>query len=209
VVEGAAGGVEVITLETPEPTPEHTPEHTMVQLLRRNATLFQAVFALLWALRFTLAAGVPEVPIIVAIAGAAAVRMAFRATPGPKARDAFRTAQGRRFLQPVTRLTIVQIVASIVLPAAAGALGAQDWVMPIVAMTIGLFLIGFSRSLRIPAVAMIGAVATVVPPCLPLVATGDALMALTASTMVAGLLTSMWFCALAARAGSRPSCRPR
>lgn len=173
----------------------------MVQLLRRNATLFQAVFALLWSLRFTLAVGVPEVPVVVAIIGAVAVRMAFRATHGPKAREVFRTAQGRRFLQPVTRLTIAQIVASIVLPGVVGALGAQDWVMPIVAVTIGLFLIVFSRSLPLPAVATIGGAATGVPICLPLAATGDALMALTASSMVVGLLTSTWYCALAARAG--------
>lgn len=174
----------------------------MVQLLRRNATVFQTVFALLWSVRFTLAVGVPEVPAVVAVVGAVAIRMAFTATHGPKAREVFRTTQGRRFLQPVTRLTIAQLVGSIVLPGAAGALGAQDWVMPIVAATIGLFLIVFSRSLRLPAVAIIGVAATVVPMCWPIVATGKTLMALTAATMVVGLLTSTWSCALATRADS-------
>ncbi len=184
--------------------PAHIPEHTLVQLLRRNATLFQAVFALLWSLRFTLAVGVPEVPVVVAIGVAVAVRIAFAATHGPKAREVFRTAQGRRFLQPVTRLTIAQLVASIVLPGAAGALGAQEWVIPIVALTIGLFLIVFSRSLRLPAVAIIGVAATVAPMCWPIVATGKTLTALTASTMTVALLTSTWYCALAARNGRRP-----
>ena len=70
MVEDTTGRVEVIALETPA----HIPEHTMVQLLRRNATLFQAVFALLWSLRFTLAVGVPEVPVVVAIIGDAAIQ---------------------------------------------------------------------------------------------------------------------------------------
>lgn len=181
-------------------TPANISEHTMVQLLRRNATLFQAVFALLWSLRLTLVVGVPEVPVVVAIVGAVVVRQAFRATNGHKAREVFRTAQGRRFLRPVTRLTVAQIIASIVLPGAAGVLGAQDWVMPIVAVTIGLFLIMFSRSLKLPAVATIGVAATGVAVFLPVVATGDALLALTASSMAVSLLTSAWYSALAARA---------
>lgn len=172
----------------------------MVQLLRRNATVFQTVFAALWAVRFTLAVGAPEVIAAVAVVGGLGVRAAFRATRGPRAREVFRTDEGKRFLRPVTWLTVAQIVGSIVLPGIAGALGAEDWVMPLVAVTIGLFLIGFARSLEVPVVARLGVAATVVPLVLPFVAGGDALLAWTAVSMMVALLAATWACARAARA---------
>jgi hypothetical protein len=172
----------------------------MVQLLRRNATIVQLVFALLWSVRLVSAVGAPEVPVAVLVAGAFAVRTAWRATRGGRAREVFRTAEGRRFLRPVTRITIAQIAASIVLPVIVGALGAEQWAIPLVAATIGLFLVGFGRSLEVRAVCRVGAAATAVPLGLPLVARGDALTALTATSMIAALLASAWWCALAARA---------
>ncbi len=174
-------------------------EQTMMHLLRRNAAVFQTAFALLWSVRFALVTGVPTIPVAAAIAGAVVVREAFRATQGLKAREVFRTTQGRSFMRPVTRLTIVQIVASIVLPAGAGAAGATDWVVPIVALTIGLFLIVFSPQLRLPIVGAIGALVTAASICLPFLTTGDALLALTSSSMTVGLFASAVSCALGAR----------
>lgn len=170
----------------------------LVQLLRRNATIFQTVFAVLWAVRFTLAVGAPEVIAVVALVGGLAVRSALRTTRGLRARDAFRTPEGRRFLRPVTWLTVAQLVGSVVLPGIAGAFGAEEWVMPLVAATIGLFLVGFARSLRIAAVAGIGAVATALALSLPLLLAGDALLAWTAVTMMIALLAASWACTLAA-----------
>ena len=181
-------------------TTSRTDEHTMVQLLRRNATVFMTVFAVLWALRFTLAVGAPEVIVAVALAGGLSIHAAFRATHGPRARDVFRTLEGKRFLRPVTWMTVAQITGSIVLPGIAGALDAQEWVMPLVAATIGLFFVGFARSLRVPTVARVGAAATVVPLTLPFLCSGDALLAWTAVTMMVALLTCAWASANAARA---------
>ncbi|MGB8859974.1 MAG: hypothetical protein WCC60_11995 [Ilumatobacteraceae bacterium] len=175
-------------------------QRTMVQLLRRNATVFQTVFAVLWSVRFTIAVGAPEVIVAVAVVGGLAVRAAFRATRGPRARDVFRTPPGKQFLRPVTWLTVAQIAGSVVLPGIAGAIGAEQWVMPLVAATIGLFLVGFARPLQVAAVARTGAAATVVPMVLPLVCTGDALLAWTAVSMMVALLTATWACALATRA---------
>ena len=172
---------------------------TMVQLLRRNATVVQVLFALLWSVRFVVAVGAPEVPVIVAVVGALSIRLTFRATRGPSAREVFRTPEGRRFLRPVTWLTIAQVAGSVVLPVIVGVLGAEEWVMPSVAVTIGMFLVGFSRSLRVRAVGHIGVAATVLSLSLPLVASGDALLALIATSMMAALLASTWCCALAAR----------
>lgn len=177
-----------------------TDRRTMVQLLRRNATVFQTVFAVLCAIRFTFAVGAPEVILAVALVGGSAVRAAYRATRGPRARDVFRTPVGKAFLRPVTWLTVAQIVGSIGLPVLAGAMDAQEWVMPLVAATIGLFLVGFARPLQVRAVGRIGAAATVVPLALPLMAEGDSLLAWTAVTMMVALLAATWACARAARA---------
>ena len=172
-----------------------TDRHTLVALLRRNAAVFQTVFALLWSLRFMAAAGVPEPPPVVAVAGVFVVRAAFRATRGLSARKSFRTAQGKQFVHPVTVLTMVQLAASVVLPAIAGAMGADEWAIPIVAATIGLFLFGFARSLELRMVRYIGAEATIVSLALPLLSRGGALVALTSANMTAALLVSAVCCA--------------
>lgn len=175
------------------------PHRVLVQLLRRNATVFQVAFAFLWSLRFVAAVGAPEVAVATAVVGGLAVRAAFRATSGPRARDAFRTNEGRRFLRPVTWLTVTQLAASVVLPVIAGAVGAERWAVPLVALTIGLFLIGFSRPLGVPAVATSGVLATVASLGLPFVTEGDALLAITSATMIVTLLASSWTCVRAAR----------
>lgn len=182
-------------VEPPAPT-----RHELVQLLRRNAVVFQVAFGLLWSLRLVAAVGAPEVALAAAVIGALAVRSVARATRGLRARDAFRTDAGRRFLRPATRLTLVQLAASVALPLVAGALGAAEWSLPLVAITIGLFLVAFGRHLDVGPVSRIGAVATLVCGALPLVANGSALLAATSAVMVATLLASGWWCAHAASA---------
>ena len=49
--------------------PQLVSHRTLVQLLRRNATVFLTVFTVLWAVRFTLAVGAPEVIGLVALVG--------------------------------------------------------------------------------------------------------------------------------------------
>jgi hypothetical protein len=184
----------VSTVVATRPAPLIVPHRTLVQLLRRNAVVFQVVFACLWSLRFVAALGVPEVAVATAVVGGFAVRASFRVTAGPRARDAFRTVEGRRFLRPVTWLTVIQLAASVVLPIITGVVGAAEWSLPLVALTIGLFLIGFSGSLEVPVVAVIGAVATVVSLGLPFVAAGGALVAATSASMILALLVSCWCC---------------
>ena len=202
MVAGERGG-EVTAVLAP-PVVGH---FTMVQLLRRNATVVQTLFAVFWSVRFTLAGGAPEVVAFVVVAGGLGARAAFHATRGPRAREVFRTPAGKRFLRPVTTLTLAQIAGSIVLPGIAGALGAAEWVMPLVAATIGLFLVGFARPLHVPAVRHIGVGATVVPLALPSMVGGDALRAWTSLSMAVALLGATWACARAASRDQR-SARP-
>ena len=180
-----------------------TDQRTLVQLLRRNAVVFQVVFAFLWSLRFMAVADVPELPLVVAVSGALVVRAAFRATRGLSARRSFRTAEGKQFLRSVTVMTLVQIAASVVLPAIAGAVGADEWAIPIVAVTIGLFLIGFARFVDVRMVGAVGVTATIVALALPLLATGDALVALTSANMIVALMVCAMGCVRVAAASRR------
>ena len=79
----------------------------------------------------------------------------------------------------------------------AGMLGLDDWGLPLVALTIGLFLVAFGRQLQLGAVRAIGALASVAVVVLPFVATGDALVEWVSAVMVASLTTSMVVCARA------------
>ncbi|MCE9621096.1 MAG: hypothetical protein K8R99_01990 [Actinomycetia bacterium] len=176
---------------------------TLVQLLRRNAVVIQVVFAVLWSLRFV--AAVDEAWGFVVVGGAIALglrhaRKVWLAVDGPRARDAFRSPEGRRFLRPVTRLTLWQIAASVVLPVVATLIGADQWQIPIVATTIGVFLVGFGRPLQIQKVSIIGVAATVASLALPVLMTGEALLATVAIAMVVSLLASAWSCAVAVTA---------
>ena len=175
------------------------PALRLERLLRRNAVVIQGVFALLWAVRLAVVSGPWEVPLIVAIAMVVASRRAFRSTIGLRARDEFRTPKGRAFLRPVTRLTLWQIAGSIILPIAGSAAGLDDWSVPLVALTIGLFLVGFGRTLQLTSVRVIGAVASVAVVVIPLLATGDARLAWTSVAMVCALSASAIVCARAAK----------
>lgn len=175
------------------------PALRLERLLRRNAVVIQGVFAVLWAVRLAVVAGPWEVPLLVAIGMFVASRRAFRSTVGLRARDEFRTPKGRAFLRPVTRLTLWQIAGSIVLPVAATAAGIDGWSAPLVALTIGLFLVGFGRTLQLTSVRVIGAAASVAVVLVPLVTTGDARVAWTSVAMVCALSSSAIVCARAAK----------
>jgi len=155
------------------------------------------VFALLWSVRLFAAGGPWEVLAVVAVVCVWATRRSFANTAGMRARDEFRTPRGKAFLRPVTRATVVQIGASIVLPVVAGMLGFEEWAVPLVALTIGLFLIAFASSLQLDLVKVLGIGASVASIALPFVTDGSTLVAWTSALMAATLTTSVWWCARA------------
>jgi hypothetical protein len=171
------------------------PARRLVRLLRRNAVAFQAVFAVLWSVRLAALAGPWEVPVVVAAYSVLATRSAFTNTAGLRARDEFRTPRGRAFLRPVTRISLWQIAASVALPLIAGALGFDAWAVPLVAVTIGLLLVGLAASLQLPAVRVIGALATIASVVLPFLVGGTTLAASVSAVMVVALVSAMWCCA--------------
>ena len=190
-------------------TVDQTVDHiTFVRLLRRNAAVFQAVFAVLWLVRLAFAgsaintgAGVIGVTLLAGgtFTVVTGTRLAWRRANdvGVRARDAFRTPAGRAFMRPVTVITLVQLAGSIVLPWIAAAAGATEWVVPLVAITIGLFLVAFATPLQVPRVRWAGVVATIVPALVPLVAHGAAAVVAVSATLGAALIASVWWCAVA------------
>lgn len=198
----------MITTSTPATaTSASTEDAALVTLLRRNAAIFQVVFATFWFLRLALVAtsaigwAVFVTGTATALTGATAAR---HNAIGLRARDAFRTARGRVFLRPVTIISTTQLIASIVLPWLAAAAGATEWVAPLVAITIGLFLVAFATPLRVPPIRVIGVIATVVPAVLPLLMNSDALVLAVAATLGTALTCSVWLCARAAAADPLP-----
>jgi hypothetical protein len=172
------------------------------QLLRRNAVAIQGAFATLWGLRLAGLVGAWEVPIAVAIVSIVIARRAFRATAPSRARDEFRTAEGRAFMRPIAMMTVVQIVASILLPAIGEMLGRRDLALTIVALTITVFFWFFAVPLQIPAVRRLAAAATIAVVVVPLIARDDALNASVSAVMSAWLLVSAGLCESAARSDS-------
>ena len=69
----------------------------------------------------------------------------------------------------------------------------------VVALTIGLFLVGFGRTLQLTSVRVIGAVSSVAVLVVPFVATGDARVAWTSVAMVGALTASAIVCARATK----------
>jgi hypothetical protein len=187
------------TLQLDAPWDYSRPALRLERLLRRNAAVIQGVFAVLWGVRLAVVAGPWEVPIVVAIAMTMAARRAFRSTTGLRARDEFRTPKGRAFLRPVTRITTWQICASVVLPLAATAIGLDGWAVPLVALTIGVFLVAFGPTLQLASVRVIGTIASIACLAVPLVTSGEARLAWTSVAMVCALSASAIVCARAAR----------
>lgn len=171
----------------------------LVRLLRRNAVVFQAAFALLWSVRLGVATGRWAAPLAVALIAAMSLRRAFSATSGLRARDEFRTARGRALLRPVTRLSILQLAASVVLPIAAAVAGAGQWALPLVGITIGVFLVGFGPLLQLTTVRWIGWLLTAGCVAIPLVTTGHTLTALVAAVTTVAVTLSMVWCAATSR----------
>lgn len=184
----------MITVLAPDLDPYRSSNHDLVALLRRNATVIQAAFATFWSVRLA-AAGEPwEIPIGVALVGYLAGRAAFRSTRALRARTALRTERGRQFLRPVTRATVVQLVASGLLPVAASGVGRAHWSLPLVAASIGAFLIVFGRQLRLPAVSIVGWVYTGAALAIPMVVNRADVTTAVSALSAAALMASTVIC---------------
>jgi hypothetical protein len=178
-------------------------DRDLIALLRRNATVIQAAFATLWAVRLAATGGPWEIPIGVGLVGYLAGRAAFTATNGMRGRELLRTDRAKQFLRPVTRATVAQLVASGLLPIVASAIGAAPWSLPLIAASIGAFLIVFGRQLHVPPVTFIGVGYTVTALVVPLVVDRENIAATTSALSAAALLASTVVCSRRAGASLR------
>ena len=187
-----------MSLTHARPEQQATSRAVLVALLRRNAALIQGVFAVLWSIRLALLSGPWELPVVVAAVAFVVTRRAFRSTAPFRARDEFRTPPGRRFLRPVTIMTLIQIAASVVLPAFGKVRGRDDLSLAIVAVTIGVFLMFFAVPLQLTVVRWIGLAYTIAVVGLALFTHGHTLNAWVSTTSAAALLACTLCCAAAA-----------
>jgi hypothetical protein len=85
---------------------------------------------------------------------------------------------GRRALsieRNVTIATIVQLVASFAVPVAVGVAGYGDWVLPSIAMTIGLLLLDLDYLVHLPRYRWAGGALVLGPIMCAVVFSGDAI----------------------------------
>ena len=153
----------------------------------RVGGFIQAAFAALWLLRGGHAIGGGVAAVLIAGFGVMVIAVfsyAIRATAGIAPRP--KGPEAKRIERDVTLATVLQLVASFVLPFAVIAAGHSDWVLPSVAITIGPLLLWLDRRVGIPRYRPVGWALIVGPLILVCLMSGTALIATTG--IAAGVL---------------------
>jgi len=167
--------------------PELNPTVAWSRRLLRIGGFIQLAFAAFWLVRGSLnisgGAGVALAVMFgaatIAVAGYG-VRVTAGTAPRPTSPDA------KRIERSVTIATIIELIASFVLPVIAISTGHSDWVLPSIAITIGPMMLWFDHLVHIPRYRAVGWALTVGPVLLVATMSGSALAATTGIT--AGLL---------------------
>jgi hypothetical protein len=151
----------------------------------RIGSEIQLAFAVLWAVRGTLATGWPgRLPLALALAAGIAAVAAWGvvATRGLAPRP--RGTSARQLERGITIATIAQLAASCVLPVILSAAGRADLTVTAVAITIGILLLWLRATLATPGHLVAGVLLIAVPGALALFLAGSSL------TAAAGLATA-------------------
>ena len=166
---------------------ELSPVAAWSQRVRKVGGFIQLAFAAFWLVRGALNLGGGTGT---ALAGAAVVVVAavlvygIRVTAGTGRRPA--SPKRKRIERSVTIATIIELVASFVLPVIVIAAGHSDWVLPSIAITIGPLLLWLDHLVHIPRYRPVGWALTVGPVILVATMSGSALAATTG--IAAGVL---------------------
>jgi hypothetical protein len=126
----------------------------------RISSLCEIGFGSLWpanALRPHFAAAGP----IVLLIGAAGLALSIRATRGTAPRPS--GAHARALERKITIASVIQVVASVVLPVALVATGHGDLIMPVVIVTVGALFVWLYRLLHVPRLGALGSALIVIP----------------------------------------------
>jgi hypothetical protein len=191
-----------------EVPPPPTAVEAWSRRLRRVGGLIQLAFATFWLLRGALTlAG--QAGLALAVGGAATaitvtgygLRVSAGVAPNPTGADA------RRIGRAVTVCTVVQLIASFAAPVLVTAAGHPEWVLPSVAITIGLQLLWFGHRLEVPRYRLVGWALTLGPAAAPLALSGRGLAA-TVSISAGALLLITAVAGFRDLARLRPPSRP-
>ncbi len=164
-----------------------TPTAAWSRRVRWIGGLIQAAFAGFWLVRGSAVIGGGVAGMLIAVFGATVIGVfvyAIRASAGTAPRP--NGQEAKRIERAVTVATVVQLVASFVLPVVVIAAGHSDWVLPSIAITIGPLLLWLNRRVQIPRYRPVGWVLIVGPLILVAVMSGTPLIATTG--IAAGLL---------------------
>jgi hypothetical protein len=159
---------------------EVSPAVAWSQRIRRVGGYIQLAFAAFWLVRGASSVGgragtaLTGGAVVVAVA---VLIYALRVTAGTGRRPA--GPEAKRIERSVTAATVVELVASFVLPVVVIAAGHRDWVLPSIAVTIGPLLLRLDHLVGIPRYRAVGWGLTIGPVALVAALSGTALEATT------------------------------
>ncbi len=166
-----------------------TPTVAWSRRVRRIGGFIQLAFAAFWLLRgshnLTGEVGLAMYGVS-AVAAVAVAVYGVRVTAGVAPRPT--GPEARRIERAVTIATVIQLVASFVVPVLVIAAGKPDWVLPSIAITIGPLLLWLDRRVHIPRYRPVGWLLIVGPVLLAATMSGASLAATTGITAGALLL---------------------
>ncbi|MDQ1681481.1 MAG: hypothetical protein QOH99_22 [Frankiaceae bacterium] len=172
---------------TVAPTTELSPAAAWSRRVRRIGGLTQLAFSAFWLVRGGLSVGGATGGVIAGVSALGVIMVlsyAIRVTSGGAPRPS--GLEAARIERSVTVATVIELVASLVLPVLVIAAGHSDWVLPSIAITIGPLLLWLDHLVDIPRYRPAGWALTIVPILLIATMSGTALAATTG--IGAGLL---------------------
>jgi len=195
------------TTESPTEA-ELSPAVAWSRRVRRVGGFIQLAFAAFWLLRGALSVGGGSGAALTGVAAVAAVAVliyAIRVTAGTGRRPTSPAA--KRIERSVTAATVIELVASFILPVIVIAAGHSDWVLPSIAITIGPLLLWLDHLVHIPRYRPVGWALTIGPFVLVATMSGSALAATTglaAGVILIGTATAGFHDLAGVRPGRAP-----
>jgi protein-S-isoprenylcysteine O-methyltransferase Ste14 len=159
---------------------ESAPAVAWSQRVRRVGGYMQLEFAAFWLIRGANSVGGATGRVLLGsgvVLAAAALVFSARASAGTGRRPT--GAEAKRIERSVMVATVVELVASVILPVIVIADGHRDWVLPSIAITIGPLLLWLDHLVDIPRYRPVGWLLTAGPLLLVALMSGPALAAAT------------------------------
>jgi len=166
---------------------ELTPAAAWSRRVRRLGGFIQTAFAAFWLTRASLTIGGPVGAVLIAVSGAAVIGVvtyAIRNTAGIAPRPT--GPEASRIGRSVNTATVLQLAVSFALPVVLIAAGHPDWVLPSIAITIGMLLLWCDHEVDYPRYRPVGWALIAGPVILAATMSGPALAATTG--LFAGVL---------------------